>query len=91
MLAAFRACMVSSWLKNNILGTTKTRKGVTLYEVKHQKIVDVVLALCCLSLNLELLPFSSISFTNLSMYFVDRFNFANVETIVLTERNDPFC
>ena len=91
--------MVSSWLKNSILGTTKTRKGVTLYEVKHQKIADVkhqkivdfVLVLCCLSLNLELLPFSSISFTNLSMYFVDWFNFANVETIVLTERNDLFC
>ena len=36
---------VSSRLKNHILATIKTRKGVTLYEVKHQNNVDVVLVL----------------------------------------------
>ena len=52
-------------------------------EVKHQNNVDVVLGLCCLSLNFKLLPFASIFFVTLSKYFVDWFNFANINTIVL--------
>ena len=72
----------SSWLKNHILATTKTRKGFALYEIKHQNNIDVVLVLC-LSLDIELLPFASISFATLNMYFVYWLNFANVKTIVL--------
>ena len=64
--------------------TQKARKGVTLYEFKHQNSLDVVLVLCCSCLNFELLPFASISFKTLSMYFVDWFNFASVNTIMLT-------
>ena len=71
---------VSCRLKNHILASTKTRKGFTLYEVKHQNNVEVILVLCCLSLNFYL---GSISFATLSMYFVYWFNFANVKTIVL--------
>ena len=69
--------------KNHILATTKTRKGFTLYEVEQQNNVDIVLVLWCLRLNCELLPFASISFATLSMFFVDWLNFANVMTIVL--------
>ena len=71
---------VSCRLKNQILATTKTRKGVTLNEVKHQNNSEVVLMFCCASLNFYL---ASISFATLSMYFVHWFNFANVKTIVL--------
>ena len=71
---------VSCRLKNQILATTKTRKGVTLNEVKHQNNAEVVLMFCCASLNFYL---ASISFATLSMYFVHWFNFANVKTIVL--------
>ena len=74
---------VSSRLKNHILATKKIRKGATLYEFERQKNVEVVLVLCCLSLNLEHLLFASISFATLDMYFVDRLNFANVKTIAL--------
>ena len=70
----------SSRLKNHILATTKTRKCVNLYEVKHQNSVDVVLVICCSSLNFEFSSFASISFSNLSMYFVDWSNFAKVKT-----------
>ena len=71
---------VSCRLKNQILATTKTRKGVTLNEVKHQNNAEVVLMFCCASLNFYL---ASISVATLSMYFVHWFNFANVKTIVL--------
>ena len=64
--------------------TQNARKDVTLYEFKHQNSVDVVLVLCCSCLNFELLLFASISFQTLSMYFVDWFNFASVNTIMLT-------
>ena len=74
---------VSSRLKNHILATTKTSKGATLYEVEHQNNVEVVLVLCCLSLNIELLLFASISFVALSMFFVDWLNFAKVKYIML--------
>ena len=67
---------VSCRLKSHILAATKTRKGVTLYEVKRW----CFLVLCCLKLNFYL---ASISFATLSMYFVYWFNFANVKTIVL--------
>ena len=69
--------------KKIILAITKTRKDFTLYEVEHQSNVDVVLVLCCSSLNFELLLFASISFATLSMYFIDWLNFANVKTVVL--------
>ena len=54
---------VSSRLKNHILATRKTRKGVTLY----------------VKLNFEPLLIASISFATLNMYFVDRVNFASVK------------
>ena len=80
---------VSSWQKNHISATTKTRKGVTLYEVKYQNNVEVVLVLCCLSLNFYL---ASISFATLRMYFVYWFNLANLKTIVLAFiRNSREC
>ena len=41
---------VSSRPKNNMLATKKSRKGVTLYEVKQQNNVEIVLVLCFLSL-----------------------------------------
>ena len=63
---------VSCRLKNHILATTKTRKGVTLYEVKHQNNVEVVLVLCCLSLNfclasISLATLNCILFTGLTL------------------------
>ena len=62
---------VSSRLKNNMLATKKSRKSVTLYEVKEQNNVDIILVLCVLSL-----------VATLSMYFIDWFNLANVKNIV---------
>ena len=64
------AIYVSYRLKNHILVTTKTRKGVTLYEVKHQNNIDVILVLSCLSLNFYLF---SISFATLFCNFVISF------------------
>ena len=72
--------------KNHLLATKKTRKGVTLYEVKHQNNVEVVLVLCCLSLNFYV---ADISFATLSMCFVWWFNFANVKIIVLAFIRNP--
>ena len=78
---------VSSWLKssykqkkqtNKQTTTKKKQKGVTLYEVKHQKNFDDVLVLYSLSLNFEYLLFAT-----LSMCFANWFNFANVKTIVI--------
>ena len=74
---------VSLGLRNHIVATTKTRKGFTLFKVEHQNNIDVVMVLCYLSFSFEVLPFASISFATLNIYFVDWFNFANVKTIVL--------
>ena len=52
---------VSSRLRNHII-ETKTRKGFTLNEVEQQNSVDIVLVLCYLSLNFEVLPLARISF-----------------------------
>ena len=71
---------VSSRLRNHII-ETKTRKGFTLNEVEQQNSVDIVLMLCYLSLNFEVLPLARISFATLSMHFVDWSSFANVKTI----------
>ena len=56
----------SSQLKNHVLATTKTTKGFTLYEVKHQNNVDVILvfAVSAWTLNFYL---ASISFATLSI------------------------
>ena len=59
----------------------KKQKGVTLYEVKHQKNFDDVLVLYSLSLNFEYLLFAIISVATWSMCFANWFNFANVKTI----------
>ena len=63
---------VSSRPKSNMLATKKSRKGVTLYEVKQQNNVDLVVVLCFLSL-----------VATLNMYFIDCFNLANVKNIVI--------
>ena len=55
-----------------MLATKKSRKSVTLYEVKQQNNFDIVLVLCFLSL-----------VATLSMYFIDWFNLANVKNIVI--------
>ena len=55
-----------------MLATKKSRKGVTLYEVKQQNNVDIVLVLCFLSL-----------VATLSMYFINWFNLANVKNVVI--------
>ena len=68
---------VSSRLKNRILPTTKTRKGVTLRKVKTR----TTPRRRCLSSNFELVPYASIFFAVLSMDIVDWFNFANVKTM----------
>ena len=73
----------SSRLRNHILSATKTRKDFTLYEAEHQNNVDVILVLCYLNSNVYILCFSSISFSTLSMYFVDWLKFANAKAIVL--------
>ena len=75
-------------LKNHILATTKTKKSVTLYEVKHQNSVDLVLVFCCSSLNFELLRLANTSFATLSIYLVGKFNFANVKTIALSNSRE---
>ena len=66
--------------KNNILATPETRKGVTLYEVKHPNNVEIGLVLCCLSLKFYL---ASVSLATFSMYFVYWYKFSKVKTIVL--------
>ena len=53
-----------------MLATKKSRKGVTLYEVKQQNNVEIVLVLCFLSL-----------VETLSIYFIDWFNLGNVKNI----------
>ena len=63
---------VSCQPKNNMLATKKSRKSVTLYEVKQQNNFDIVLVLCFLSL-----------VATLSMCFIDWFNLANVKNIVI--------
>ena len=55
-----------------MLTTEKSRKGITLYKVKHQNNVDIVLVLRFLSLA-----------ATLSMYFIDWFNLANVKNTVI--------
>ena len=55
-----------------MLTTEKSRKGITLYKVKHQNNVDIVLVLRFLRLA-----------ATLSMYFIDWFNLANVKNIVI--------
>ena len=53
-----------------MLATKKSKKGVTLYEVKQQNNVEIVLVLCFLSL-----------VETLSIYFIDWFNLGNVKNI----------
>lgn len=48
----------------------KTGKGVTLYEVKHKKSIDIVPVLYCLRLNFKLLPFASDYVATLNLLFV---------------------
>ena len=55
-----------------MLAAKKFRKGVTLYEVKQQNNVDMVVVL----------RFSSLVAT-FSMYFIDWFNLANKKNIVI--------
>ena len=56
-----------------MLAIKKSRKGVTLYKVKQQNNVDIVVVLYFLSL-----------VATLSMYSIDWFNLANVRNIVIT-------
>ena len=63
---------VSSRLKNNMLAIKKFRNGVTLYEVKQQNNVDIVVLLCCLSLA-----------ATLNLYFIGWLTLANAKNIVI--------
>ena len=53
-----------------MLATRKSRKGVTLYEVKQQSNVDIAVVLCVLSL-----------VATLNMYLIDWFNIVTLELI----------
>ena len=55
-----------------MLATKKSRKGITLCEVKKQNNIDTVVVLCFLSL-----------VATLNMYFIDCFNLVNVKNIVI--------
>ena len=66
----FQNRYVSSQLKKHTLATTKIRKSVTLYEVKHQTNVGVYWCFIVKAWNLNFY-LASISFASLSMYFVD--------------------
>ena len=55
-----------------MLTIKKSRKGVTLYEVKQQNNADIILLLCFLIL-----------VVTLSMYLIDWFNLANLKNIVI--------
>ena len=57
---------------NNMLATKKSTQGITLYEIKQQNNVDIVLVRSFLSL-----------VATLSMYFIGLFNLANVKNIVI--------